>query len=90
VKEDKKTGVVPAKGEFKLVAEEKLGAHDALKIKATVKETSGDNPAASDGFVWIDKKDGSMLKTEVKWTNAPVPGVGFPVAATVKIELKGL
>ncbi|AIE86175.1 hypothetical protein [Fimbriimonas ginsengisoli] len=86
VKADKTLGTVAAKADFKLLGEEKIGTHDTLKVKATVKETEGDAPATSDGTMWIDKADGSMIKTEVKWTNAPFPGSPAPLNATVKIE----
>lgn len=86
VKADKATGAVAAKGEFKLLGDEKVGTHDTWKIKATIKETEGDTPSSSDGTVWIDKADGSMVKNEVKWVNAPFPGIQVPVNATVKIE----
>jgi hypothetical protein len=86
VKANKDTGAVDAKAEYKLIGEEKVGKFDTLKIKVTIKELTGDTPASSDGFVWIDKTDGSEVKTEAKWTNAPVPGAPMPVNGTVKIE----
>lgn len=86
---NKDTGAVAAKAEFKLLGEEKVGAHDALKLKQTVRETAGDAPAASDGTVWVDKADGAVLKSDAKWTNAPFPGAqGQLINATVHMELK--
>lgn len=87
VKANKDTGAVAAKAEFKLLGEEKVGTRDTLKIKALVKETGGDAPATSDGTVWIDKTDGSLVKSEAKWTNAPFPGAGGQlINATVKMS----
>jgi hypothetical protein len=86
IKSNKETGAVAGKAEFKLVGEEKVANHDTYKIKTIVKETEGDTPASSDGNVWVDKVDGSMVKTEVKWVNAPFPGAPAPLNATVKID----
>jgi hypothetical protein len=86
IKADKKTGAVAAKADYKILAEEKVGSWDTLKIKATVKETEGTDPASSDGTVWISKADGSTVKMESKWTNAPFPGAPAPINATVKMD----
>ena len=72
--EDSKNGVVPATVKYKFDSLEKIGSHDTAKIKVTYKETSGSDPAGSDGFVWIDTKDGSMVKGQAAWTNVPTPG----------------
>ncbi len=74
VKADTKTGLVAAKADYEVIGEEKVGAVDTIKIKATVKETEGTEPASSDSTLWIDKKDGSTVKAETKWTKAPFPG----------------
>ena len=86
VKPDAKTGAVAAKAEYKLLGEEKVGEWDTLKIKATVKETTGTEPASSDGTTWISKADGSMVKSESKMVNAPFPGAPAPITATLKME----
>lgn len=87
IKANKDTGAVAAKADFKLLGEEKVGDVDTLKIKATVKETTGDMPASSDGTVWIAKADGSLVKSEAKWVNAPFPGAqGQLINANVKLE----
>jgi hypothetical protein len=87
IKANKDTGAVDAKADFKLLGEEKVGDVDTLKIKATVKETSGATPASSDGTVWISKADGSLIKSEAKWVNAPFPGAqGQLINATVHLE----
>lgn len=85
IKADSKTGAVAAKAEFKLVGEEKVGTFDCLKISRVVKETEGTDPASSDGTVWISKEDGSSVKEEGKWMNAPFPGAPAPINATISM-----
>lgn len=84
-KADKKTGAVAVKGEFKLLGEEKIGEWDTLKVKATLKETEGTDPASSDGTIWINKADGTAVQMESKWVNFPFPGAPAPINATVKM-----
>ncbi|MEZ0324970.1 MAG: hypothetical protein ACAH95_03625 [Fimbriimonas sp.] len=73
VKADPKLGFVAAKADYQVMAEEKVGAYDTIKIKATIKETEGTDPASSETTLWIDKKDGTTVKAETKWNRAPVP-----------------
>jgi hypothetical protein len=87
VKADTKTGTVAAKAEFQAIGEEKVGAFDTIKIKATVKETEGAEPASSESTIWIDKKDGSTVKTESKWTKAPFPGPSGPMILDATLKL---
>lgn len=86
IKADKKTGAVAAKADYKVLAEEKVGAWDTLKIQVNVKETEGTEPAGNEGTVWLSKVDGSTVKLEQKWTNAPFPGAPAPINATVKMD----
>ena len=86
-KEDKSVGTVDAKAEYKLLAEEKIGDIDTLKIKGTVRESEGDKPAINEFTEWRSKADGSLVQLEEKWTNAPFPGVSYPVSASIKMYL---
>ncbi|MDR3692128.1 MAG: hypothetical protein P4L46_22295 [Fimbriimonas sp.] len=86
IKGDKALGTIDANADYKLLAEEKIGDINTLKIRATIKEADGDRPAQNDFTVWIDKVDGSMVQLEAKWTNAPFPGVSYPVTAVVKMS----
>jgi hypothetical protein len=79
IKADDKTGAVAAKADYKIVAEEKIGDIDCVKVKATVKETGGVDPASSDLTYWISKADGSQVKVEGKLMNAPFPGAPAPI-----------
>jgi hypothetical protein len=83
IKANDKTGVHAAKAEYKVLGEEKVGDWDAIKIKVNVKETDGASPASCDGTYWISKADGTFVKQDVKWANAPFPGAPAPINATV-------
>lgn len=78
---------VDAIADYKLLATEKIGDRLTLKISAKIKETTGSAPASSDGTVWVDAKDFSMVKTETTWTNAPVPGAPMPINGKIAISL---
>lgn len=85
LKGDAKTGAVAVRADYKIVAEEKVGEYDTLKIRVTVKETEGAMPATSDNTIWLNRADWTLVKGEYKWTNAPVPGAPMPVNGTVTI-----
>lgn len=82
---DSKSGAVAYKSTYKIVGEEKVGSLDTWKIEFSTKESEGDAPASSDGTVWIDKADATLVKTEAKWSNAPFPGAPGPVNGTVTV-----
>ena len=73
VKADDKKGLMDATSTFKVDSLEKIGKHDTVKIKASYKETSGSEPASSEGFMWIDTADGSLVKANMTWNNVPSP-----------------
>lgn len=81
---DSKKGTVAGTTNYKVDSLEKIGSHDTAKIKVTYKETSGDSPASSDGYVWIDTKDGSMVKAVSTWSNVPMGPM--PVGGTITLE----
>jgi hypothetical protein len=81
---DDKKGIVAASAQYKVDSMEKIGDHDTAKVKVTYKETAGDSPASSDGYVWVDVKDGSIVKKETTWTNVPLGPM--PVNGKVKLE----
>jgi hypothetical protein len=87
VKADAKTGAAAAKAEFQALAEEKVGTIDTIKVKAVVKESEGSEPASSESTIWIDKKDGSTVKTESKWVKAPFPGPTGPMILDATLKL---
>jgi len=85
IKGDSKTGVVAGTANFKIVDVEKVGDEDAVKVHGTIKETGGSDAASADWDEWIDKNDGSMIKYEGAWTNAPFPGAPAPLNAKIKL-----
>lgn len=86
---DAKTGAVAATASYKVEGAERIGERDTIKVKSTVKETEGAEAASSDGFVWIDTKDGNMVKAEAAWVNAPFPGAPGPISAKLVLTREG-
>lgn len=82
IKKDEKTGTMPAKGTYKIEGEEKVGEFDTFKVKFATKETEGGESAAScEGTSWVNKKDGTLVKSEGVWKNVPFPGAPGPINA---------
>ncbi len=81
-----KTGAVAALAEYSIVALEKIGDRDCLKISGNVKETEGSQPASNVGTVWVDATDFSMVKSDTTWTNAPIPGAPGPISGKVVLN----
>lgn len=80
---DDKKGIMAATCDYKVDSMEKIGTHDTAKIKVTYKETASDG-ASSDGFVWVDTKDGTIVKKQATWTNVPLGQM--PVSGSVTLE----
>ena len=90
VKKDEKTGAVALKGTYKIDGEEKVGDYDCFRVKFSLKETEGgDSAASADGTSWISKKDGTLVKADGKWNNAPFPGAPGPINAKVTMTREG-
>jgi hypothetical protein len=87
IKADEKTGAVGAKAEFTVMGEEKVGSFDTVKVKYMVAEVGGEQPASSEGIVWLDKKDGNMIQADTKLKRAPFPTpMGtFPLDGSIKL-----
>lgn len=80
-KKDDKTGAVAGKATYKVVAMEKIGDYDCLKILVSAKESDGGDMAASiDGNIWLSAKDATTVKFQGDWKNVPIPNAG-PVNA---------
>ena len=90
VKKDEKTGAVAAKGTYKVEGEEKVGAFECFKVKFANKETEGGDAAATcEGVSWVNKKDGSLVKSEGSWKNVPFPGAPGPINAKFTMTREG-
>jgi hypothetical protein len=84
---DAKTGVVKAKGEYKVLGSETLHGIECWKIQEKVNELVGDEPAGTEGTAWVNKKDGSLVKTDGKAKNLPIPEAGGAVSGSEVVEL---
>jgi hypothetical protein len=63
-------------------------ATQCLRIDVTNKETTGDQPAVSQGSVWLDPMTFQIVKKVFKVTNYPIPGAPSPLNGTVTFTLK--
>lgn len=88
IKGDLKTGVLGAKANYKVEAEEKVKEVDALVTSFEYLEVEGADPARSNGKVWFAKQGGRVLKVEATWTSAPIPGAPAPVNGSYLLELQ--
>jgi len=84
-KTDSKTGAAAAKADYEVLGFEKVGSWDTVKVKHSFKETEGSDPATSEGTVWINVKDGTMVKVDAKQTKVPIPQMA-PMDMKVLVE----
>jgi len=84
-KADSKTGAASAKADYEVLAFEKVGSWDTVKVKHAFKETEGADPATSEGTVWINVKDGTLVKIDAKQTKVPIPQMA-PMDMKISIE----
>lgn len=69
-KKDEKADLPGYKLEFKLVGEEKVGTWDTWKITSKGGEAEGDTPTKIESTYWVDKKDGTMVRSLSQLTDA--------------------
>ncbi|MEN3002478.1 MAG: hypothetical protein ABDI19_11640 [Armatimonadota bacterium] len=86
----KSEGSAPAlKADFELVAKEKIGDTETLKIKFTLKEV-GENVAGEaatiTGHTWIDPKTGMLVRLNASVKGLPAAGSPMPLDGTMTIE----
>jgi hypothetical protein len=79
-------GNVGAIANYKFIGLDKVGAKEALRITESYKETRPSNPATSEAKIWVDATDGSVLKLEADWNNAPILGLSTLVRAHLVYE----
>jgi hypothetical protein len=77
---DKDRGTPAYKGEYSVIADEKVGKWDTLKIKYKISESEGTDPASMEGTFWVSKEDASLIKGEATWANVPMAGAPFPIS----------
>lgn len=85
IKGETKTGSLGYKTTYKVVGEETIGAYETFKVEYATKESEGDSPASSDGTIFVDKADGSVVKSVSKVANATFPGAPAPLSGTFTI-----
>ena len=77
------------KADFELVAKEKIGDQDALKIKFTIQEV-GENvmggTATMSGHTWIDPKTGMLIRMNASVKGMPAEGAPMPLDGTITME----
>jgi hypothetical protein len=81
-KKDEKMGNVSFKADMKYLGEEVVGSIKAYKVQEDVKETASTMPVTLHSTVWLDEKDGSMVKVVSNFTDLTVPG-GFTVSGSM-------
>ncbi|MCC6403650.1 MAG: hypothetical protein IT207_06530 [Fimbriimonadaceae bacterium] len=80
-----KQGTPASKSEFEILGMEAMKGVEAVKIRFSTHEATGETPASSTGTYWVEKATGKILRTEAEWKNAPVSGQ--IIDAKVVIEL---
>jgi len=81
VQPDASTGTVALAATYNVIGPQEIGPYGAVAVKLSYKEATASNPAMSDGTVWINPADGTVVKMDVDWKNAPVLGLTTHVNA---------
>jgi len=85
IEANEKKGIVEATASYKLTGTEKVDDLDTLKIDVTYRENKGEKPISCTGTLWIDSKDGSLVKGNLSLENAPLGLSPEPVSMTATI-----
>ncbi len=80
------SGVVGGKANYEMLKIEQLGSFKTAVVKFSYKESSGTSPAESEGTVWLNIEDGTLVKYEINIKNAPFPGAPGLVDAKMVSE----
>ncbi len=84
--EDNGLGVRAGHGDYEVLAFEKHGGVDAVKIKLTYKETQGSPALAATVTAWIEKSTGDTLAADTEVENVPFGEEGMSALASGKIH----
>ena len=71
---------------YKVVAEEKVGKWDCVRVEFTFKEKEGAAPITATGAVWLAKDTFQSAKSEYTVENFEAPGVPMPLTVKLKTE----
>lgn len=85
-KSSKFNGVGAGKTEVEVLAVEKVGDHETLKLKITFKENGSDSALEATGTLWISTKDGELVKSVMNVKNYPVAGAPMPIEGKITVE----
>ncbi|MCW5943139.1 MAG: hypothetical protein KIS66_12970 [Fimbriimonadaceae bacterium] len=83
------TGARAVRVVYNVEAAESFSGYDTFRIKVSMSETSGANPATADGTIHVDVKTGWIVKSQMIWRNAPAGPNGETIDATVSLTREG-
>ncbi len=69
---DASLGTRAGSAEYEVVARETLLGKDTLKLRYSVNETEGTEPARAEGSMWVDIATGAKVKVLSQMVNAPL------------------
>jgi hypothetical protein len=81
-------GTRKARADFELLAAEKVGSVDALKIKMTYAESGATPNITGSGTIWVEKSSGDPVRSEYKLDGVPFgsPVIGSGTVTETRIE----
>lgn len=86
IKGSARTDNIGGKASYSVVATERVAGIETFVIEMKFVETSGEAPATAEGRIWVDVRDGSLVKLSATLRNAPFPQAPAPIDAKLTIE----
>jgi hypothetical protein len=83
IKANAALGVLAATATFKVLAFEKVGAADTVKISMSFRETGSTTGLSTSGTFWIEKTTGDEVKAEYAITSMPIVA-GVVASGTIR------
>lgn len=69
-----KVGLIATVSSYEVEDFEKVNGTDTMRVKFSIKETEGSDPASSAGTVWFDPATGQTVKVSADMKNVPLAG----------------
>jgi hypothetical protein len=88
-KADVASGMRDAKSTFCVEKAEKLGSFGTVNIRFSFAEATGTDAISSEGHLWVNQQDGSIVKIEAKFKNLPMGEAGVPVDGSFSMTREG-
>lgn len=85
-KSSDKLGTRDHKASFEILAREKVGTADCLKVKVSSTESEGEDPSSVEATMYIDIATGTVVKGEGTIKNMPFGDEPFPGDAKFVVE----